>query len=233
MNTEPLTTSPTPLRDRKLVTPPFWLVAVFLVMVVLSWIPLVVIARARVSKSEQPRIILFKGMGEQPRYETQNFSPVFADGRAMRPPVPGTIARGDMTEPTAYLTGYTLGDDNNAAFITDFPAELKIDRRLLERGRTEYNVYCLPCHGADGAGNGPVNRAALIRPGSWIPAANLHDDLILSRPVGHLYNTIVHGIRSMPPYAAQIQNIEDRWAIVAYVRALQLSQDAGGVEPKN
>lgn len=224
MSEEPLTTSPTPLRDRKSATPPFWLVAVFLVLVVLSWIPLVLIARARVSKSDKPRIALIQDMDEQPRYDTQTHSPVFADGRTMRLPVAGTIARGDLQGPDDYAGGFTTGDDGKPVFIVNFPKDLKLNQALLNRGQTEYNIYCLPCHGADGTGNGMVNRKALDLKGAWIPAANLHDAAIRNRPAGHLYNTIVHGIRSMPPYGAQIQNIEDRWAVVAYVRALQLSQ---------
>jgi mono/diheme cytochrome c family protein len=226
MATEPLTTSPTPLRDRKASTPPFWLVAAFLVLVVMSWIPLVLIARARVSKSPEPRIHLVQDMDEQPRYDTQTYSPIYADHRAMRPAVQGTVARGGLGGPPLLVDGYSLGPDGKPRFADAFPAEVKLSRELLQRGRQRFNIYCLPCHGVDGAAMGPVDRRARELRGSWIPAANLHDEAIRNRPHGHIYNTIVNGIRSMPPYGAQIQSVEDRWAIVAYVRALQLSQNA-------
>lgn len=226
MSQEPLTTSPTPLRDRKASTPPFWLVATLLVLVVISWIPLVLIARARVSKSPHPRIHLLQDMDEQPRYETQNYSPVFADRRAMRLPVAGTIARGDLLGPDELVLGYDTGDDGKPRFVTEFPEQIEVNRRLLERGRNRYNIYCLPCHGVDGAAAGPVNLRALALRGSWISAANLHDQAIRDRAPGHIYNTIVNGIRSMAPYGPLVTDVEDRWAIVAYVRALQLSQNA-------
>ncbi len=225
MSTEPLTTSPTPIRDRKSSTPPFWLVAALLVLVVVSWIPLVVIARARVSKSSKPPLHLFQDMDEQPRYETQNYSPIFADHRAMRLPITGTVARGDLKGRPELVLGYTLEGDE-PQFVSDFPEEIQLSRSLLERGRERFNIYCLPCHGADGSGGGAVSRRGVELKGSWIPAANLHDETIRQRPVGHLYNTVVNGIRSMPPHGAQVNRIEDRWAIVAYVRALQLSQNA-------
>jgi mono/diheme cytochrome c family protein len=223
---EPLTTSPTPLRDRKASTPPFWIVATLLVMVVMSWIPLVLIARARVSKSPEPRIHLFQDMDEQPRYETQNYSPIFADHRAMRPVIPGTVARGDLRGPAEFVMGYTPGGEGQPRFVTEFPEQIQLTRDLLLRGQVQYNTYCLPCHGADGSGGGAVNRRAMELKGTWIPAANLHDEPIRNRQHGHLYNTIVNGIRTMGPYGDKITRIEDRWAVVAYVRALQLSQNA-------
>lgn len=237
---EPLTTSPTPLRDKKIVTPPFWLVSIFLVLVVVSWVPLVVIARARVSKTPHPRIHIIQDMDKQPRYEAQDWSPIFADHRAMRPRIAGTVRRGGLAEDDHLYRGFRIeGFDQennryNVTFFADFPQQVTFNRQFLERGRNRFEIYCLPCHGADGSGNGPNNQRAeeLQQAGvggtSWVRAANLHDPAIRGRAAGHLFNTISKGIRSMAGYEQQIPDPYDRWAVVAYVRALQLSQNAQG-----
>jgi mono/diheme cytochrome c family protein len=96
----------------------------------------------------------------------------------------------------------------------------------VERGQQRFNIYCAVCHGTDGYGNGPVNNRAVQRQEQkWVPAANLHSDVVRSRPDGHIFNTITNGIRNMAGYGSQIP-VQDRWAIVAYLRALQLSQHA-------
>lgn len=233
---EPFTTSPTPLRDPKSVTPPFWIVGVAMVLIVLTFIPLVVAARGRFDRSRQPRIHIFQDMDKQPRYEAQDAAEIFADGRAMRPPIAGTVARGHLRDNPMLYDGYTAtwnAEQNrwDVTFADAFPEQIQLTSRLLKRGQTQFTIHCLPCHGADGMGNGPVNRRAVElqssgTAGTWVPAANLHDPTIRTRPAGHLYNTIVKGIRTMPPYGDRIPNVEDRWAVVAYVRALQLSQDA-------
>jgi mono/diheme cytochrome c family protein len=97
---------------------------------------------------------------------------------------------------------------------------------MLLRGQERFNIYCSPCHGLTGAGDGLVSRRAdALQEGTWVPPLTFHGDQVRGRPVGHLFNTITHGIRNMPAYGAQIP-AEDRWAIVAYVRALQRSQNA-------
>jgi hypothetical protein len=97
---------------------------------------------------------------------------------------------------------------------------------LLDRGQQRFNIYCAPCHGLDGYGDGTVaRRAAQLKEGTWTPPLNYHTDQVRSRPVGHIFNTITNGIRTMPPYGSQIP-VADRWAIVAWVRVLQASQDA-------
>ena len=226
-----------PLADLRLRRPPFWMIAAFLVFVVVSWLPLVVAARRRVSTSEVPRIQIAQDMGTQPRYRGQVANAVFADGRTIRPMIAGTVAREGLDLDDHYFRGYPSGPDgkpkrdakNEPVFFKGFPKEVKVDERFLERGRLEFNIYCAPCHGIDGTGKGPVHQRALELPvpgTSWTPPANLHDDPIKARPEGHLFNTISNGIRNMAGYRSQIVNIDDRWAIVAYVRALQLSQDA-------
>jgi hypothetical protein len=239
---EPLTTSPTPLRDKKIVTPPFWLLALFLVLVVVSWVPLVVIARARVTRSPQPRIHLIQDMDKQPRYETQDHSLLFADRRAMRPRIAGTVQRGSVLGDDHFTQGFRIeGVDAESGryqvtFFEQFPPQIANEavftRQFLERGRNRFEIFCLPCHGADGAGNGSVNyHAELLQQRadtgtSWVRPANLTDAAIAARPAGHIFNTISKGIRTMPAHEAQIPDPYDRWAIVAYVRALQLSQNA-------
>jgi mono/diheme cytochrome c family protein len=108
-------------------------------------------------------------------------------------------------------------------FFDDFPPQVKVDQKLLERGRERFTIYCSACHGDDGYGHGPVaTRADEI--GMPINAASFHTDVVRGRANGHIFNTITNGIRTMPAYSAQIA-VEDRWAIVAYVRALELSQN--------
>lgn len=95
---------------------------------------------------------------------------------------------------------------------------------LLKRGQERYGIYCAPCHGLAGYGDGIVNvRAERLQEGTWTPPSSFHDAVVLGRPVGHLFNSVTNGIRSMPAYGPQIPE-RDRWAIVAYVRALQRSQ---------
>ena len=96
----------------------------------------------------------------------------------------------------------------------------------MERGRERYGVYCAVCHGYAGDGDGLVNRRAMeLQQGTWIPAANLHSDALRERPVGYLYDVITNGVGKMPAYGSQI-DVQDRWAIVLYLRALQRSQNA-------
>jgi mono/diheme cytochrome c family protein len=101
-----------------------------------------------------------------------------------------------------------------------------VTEQLLRRGRERYDIYCSPCHGLAGQGDGMVaKRADALQEGTWTPPASFHTELVRGRPVGHLFNSITNGIRNMPGYGPQIA-VEDRWAIVAYLRALQRSQSA-------
>jgi mono/diheme cytochrome c family protein len=103
---------------------------------------------------------------------------------------------------------------------------IEVDREVLQRGRERYDIYCSPCHGLVGSGDGMVaKRADELQEGTWTPPTSFHSELLRGRPDGHLFNTISNGIRNMPAYGSQI-SVEDRWAIVAYVRALQRSQNA-------
>jgi mono/diheme cytochrome c family protein len=237
--------APVELPIPRLGRPPFWMVSLALIFVVATWLPLAIIARARVSTMTEPRIQPLQDMGVQPKFETQATNPLFADGRAMRPPVPGTVARGSLEEDGTYYRGFVRRNDGHGkwtvVFDTDLPAKLSDTpqkmQALLQRGQQRFNIYCYVCHGYDGSGHGPVNQRALELKAidtdpqhpigvTWTPAAQLTSDTIRAEPDGKIFNAITNGIRTMPSYGSQIP-VEDRWAIVAYVRALQLSQ--GGV----
>lgn len=211
---------------------PFWIISTVLIIGSAAVTSLTLIARSRAVTSDKPRVHLVLDMAIQPKYSTQQPSSVFVDGRSMRPPVPGTVARGMLGADDHFERGFELvkaGETEwQVNYFNGFPRNVPVDERTLTRGKKMFDIYCAPCHGLDGYGHGPVNERA-TRPGKeepkWIPAANLHTDEIRSRADGHIYNTIHNGIRSMPAYGPQIET-KDRWAIVAYVRALQRSQNA-------
>jgi mono/diheme cytochrome c family protein len=198
---------------------PRWLLYTVAILVVLSWVPLALIMRARVTTSPQPRIHIVPDMDNQPKFKAQARNPIFADRRAMRPPVEGAVPRGAILGDPALTSGKIAEDWVDAA-------PLEVDRELLRRGRERYDIYCSPCHGLVGFGDGMVaKRADELQEGTWTPPTSFHSELLRERPDGHIFNTITNGIRNMPAYGPQIR-VEDRWAIVAYVRALQRSQSA-------
>ena len=211
---------------------PRWLIATVILLVTLSWIPLALALRARSVKSTEPRIHIIQDMDNQPKVKPQSRFPLFADRRGMRPPVPGNVARGTVLDDPALTTGRVevavpaadAVEGQDPGWVEAMPVE--VDRRLLERGRERYDIFCSPCHGLSGYGDGMVSkRAEQLQEGTWTPPTSFHTDLVRERPDGHIYNTIANGIRNMPAYGSQIP-VADRWAIVAYVRALQRSQNA-------
>jgi len=151
-------------------------------------------------------------MHDQPKYESLEASAFFPDGRASRPLVPGTVARGQLREDPHLNEGKIAG---KPAETFPFPIDLKI----LERGRQRYNIYCSPCHDRLGNGDGMVVRRGFRRPPSY------HIERLRQAPPGYFYDVITNGFGAMQDYAAQVP-VRDRWAIVAYIRALQLSQNA-------
>ena len=190
------------------------------VLVVAAMLPPLLIARARRVKSAEPRIHLVGDMDFQPKYKAQAPGRLFADGRAMRLPVPGTVARGELDEDDHLYRG-KIGD----AWATTFP--MPIDRAMIDRGRQRFNIYCSTCHGLTGDGGGMTAARALERmEADWATPVALSSANVRQQAVGEIFNTITNGVRKMPSYAAQIP-VEDRWAIVLYVRALQRSQQAG------
>lgn len=158
-------------------------------------------------------------MFNQPRYRPLRRSEFFTDGRSARPPVPGSIARGELQDDPHLYTGRV-----NGVLVTTFP--FPVTRDVLERGHERYNIFCTPCHDRVGNGNGMVVRRG------YRPPPSLHIDRLRQAPVGHYFDVISNGLGAMPDYAAQIP-AHDRWAIIAYIRALQLSQRAspGDVPP--
>lgn len=163
--------------------------------------------------SEKPPIHTQYNMYWQERFNAHEENLFFEDRRAMRAPVEGTVARGKLATDLAFFEGIR----EDGSYVEQMPVD--ITRSFLERGRDQFNIYCTPCHGGVGDGNGPVSDYGYI-------AASLHTDNARGMPDGEIYSAIYNGVRTMNSYRHQIK-AEDRWAIVAYVRALQLSQDAG------
>lgn len=208
------------LEDRK--TPsklPTGLVYVLVVLTVAAAVPIALAAKARYAKSRSPRIHLIQDMDQQPKYKAQRENPIFADGRATRLPEPGTVAVGELHEDDHFYRG-KQGD----AWALTFPPPVRANETTMERGRERYGIYCTPCHGFSGEGDGMIaRRAEELAQGTWVPPTNLTQETIRRQPVGELFNTITHGIRNMPAYGAQI-DAADRWAIILYLRALQRSR---------
>ena len=151
-------------------------------------------------------------MHDQPKYKPFRESEIFADRRSARPFVPGTVARGTLREDAVFFTG-KLGDD----FVTEIPVEVTAE--LLERGQAQYQVFCAPCHGRTGRGDGMIVQRGFKRPSSY------HVDRLRQMPIGYFYDVVTNGFGAMSDYSAQVPPA-DRWAIAAYVRTLQYSQYA-------
>jgi len=151
-------------------------------------------------------------MHDQPKYIPLRESTFFIDARSARPLLEGTIARGHLHDDELLYGGKVNGRD-----ATMFP--FRVDAAVMARGRERFDIYCSPCHGRTGQGDGMVVRRGYRRPPS------MHQDRLRDAPVGHFFDVMTNGFGAMPDYAAQIK-AEDRWAIAAYVRALQLSEHA-------
>ncbi|MFV1981868.1 MAG: cytochrome c, partial [Rhodothermia bacterium] len=149
------------------------------------------------------------------KFEAQEANDFFADGRAMRDLPPGTIPRGFLREDVAFH----FGKLENGAFVAKSPVPVTAD--LMARGRDRYEVFCTPCHGSVGDGKGIVSTGDF----GLVPAPTYHDDRLRGIEDGYLFDVISNGVRTMRGYGYQVAP-EDRWAIVAYVRALQRSQNA-------
>jgi cytochrome c5 len=168
--------------------------------------------------SRQSPVTFIPDMDYQGRYEPQGDrtfhggKPIFSDARASFRPVEGTVARGSLTDDEPFNTGI-----ENNMYIGRNP--LKVDAELLEYGQRRFNTYCSPCHDRTGQGRGIVAQRA-----TWIPT-NLQEDRVKQMNDGEIFNVVTNGRRSMPPYKFQVGS-RDRWAIVAYVRALQRTSTA-------
>ena len=151
-------------------------------------------------------------MHNQPKFYPQRGTTFFADGRSVRPQVENTVARGQLTEGDYFHTGLVNGEEGNAM---PFPVTMDV----LARGQERYNIYCTPCHSRVG------NGAGMIVQRGYAKAGNFHTARLEAAPLGHFFHVITNGYGAMPDYSAQVTT-EDRWAIVAYIKALQLSQSA-------
>ena len=151
-------------------------------------------------------------MQDEPKFFPQRGTSFYADGRSVRQQVLHTVARGQQNEDDFFHTGLQNGKEVDAL---PFPATMAV----LERGQEEFNTYCTPCHSRVG------NGAGMIVQRGYKPAGNFHDAKRLAEPLSHYFYVITNGYGAMPDYAAQVP-IADRWAIAAYIRALQLSQSA-------
>ena len=175
-------------------------------------------------------------MYDQPRYKPLAASDFFADGLSARPRVEGTIARGELHDDEPLYTGKEAGilvsqipQSVYGASTTTFPASsiirwirpepAELRRALLTRGRERFDIHCSVCHGRTGDGDGMIVRRGFRKPPSY------HIERLRNAPAGHFFDVITNGFGAMPSYANRI-DVADRWAIVAYVRALQLSQNA-------
>jgi mono/diheme cytochrome c family protein len=157
-------------------------------------------------------------MHDQPKYEPLEASNFFPDGQTSRPLVEGTVARGQLREDEHFYTGKIGGQ-----LATTFPAP--VTRDVVDRGQERYNIYCAPCHDRVGRGEGMIVQRGYRQPQSF------HIDRLREAPPGHFFDANTNGFGAMPDYRAQIRP-EDRWAIVAYIRALQLSQHASEADAK-
>ena len=151
-------------------------------------------------------------MADQPRYDPLETSEFFADGQSARPLVDNTVARGQLRDDEHFYAGRSGGKP-----AANFPFPITLE--ILQRGRERYDIYCSPCHSRSGEGDGMIVRRGFTRPASF------HSDRLRQLPPGYYFHVITQGIGAMPDYRHQIQP-HDRWAIVAYIQALQLSRNA-------
>jgi mono/diheme cytochrome c family protein len=156
-------------------------------------------------------------MHDQPKYKPYRPSDIFEDGTSARPIVENTVPRGLLREDSAAYTGKSQTNATAQADVTEFP--FPITQEALDRGQERFNIFCSPCHGRLGDGDGMIARRGFRRPPSF------HIDRLREAPVGHFFDVITNGFGAMPDYASQIPP-DDRWRIIAYIRALQLSQRA-------
>jgi mono/diheme cytochrome c family protein len=180
-------------------------------------------------------------MQDQPKMKPYRGTSFFNDGLSGRQPIPGTIARGFLRDDTEYYTGKKAGATPSASpsvspgaqavagQVNAFPDDVEVfpfpvTEKTVARGRERYDIFCSVCHGMTGNGDGMVVRRGFRR------AASFNDDRLRQAPVGHFFDAITNGWGAMPSYAPQIP-VQDRWAIVAYIRALQISQQNPNAQP--
>ena len=156
-------------------------------------------------------------MQDQPRMYPQRGSAFFADHRGARPQALDTVARGQLHDDSYFYTGLVQGSNGYRQELNEMPFPVTME--VLKRGQERFNIYCAPCHSRVGNGLGEIVERG------YKPAANYHDQVHLSQPISHYFYVMTHGYGAMPDYSAQLAPA-DRWAVAAYIRALQLSQAA-------
>lgn len=194
----------------------FWLTMALMVVAVLS------IAGIRGGMSRKPPLEVFPDMKRQPKLRPQKPSAFFPGLSTSRLPVPGTVSHDALLDDNPVATGRIEGTTN---FLETNP--LPFNEVLLARGRQRFTIYCSPCHSAAGDGNGITTKYGMLRTG------NYHEPRIVRMADGEIFNTITHGKNLMPSYASQV-TVTDRWAIIAYIRALELTRlgDTNDVPPQ-
>lgn len=175
------------------------------------------LAGCRGQQSEAPPIHPHLGMDFQEKFQAQTYNPLFENKMSMRTPPTGTVARGQLRDSVELYRGRTPDGE----YVERVP--IAVNQQVLKRGQDRYEVYCTPCHGKAGYGNGVLMRGDYQYPN--VTSYHGQDGRLRRVSDGYLYDVITNGIRNMPPYAHQIP-VRDRWAIVTYIRALQRSQHA-------
>ena len=178
-------------------------------LIILLGMILIVASCGRGEYSSEPPVHLNPNMDTQEKYKAQSESHFFVDGATMRTPVEGTVARGELREDDAYYRG----KDATGDFIATAPMAFTAD--MVARGEERYGIYCVPCHGVNADGKGKI-----LEYGYPIPPANFHDARIMNLSDGHMFNAIGQGWLNMPSLKAQV-SVDDRWAIISYIRSLQ------------
>ena len=217
---------------------PKGVVAFIIISTCLALVPFAYIYKQRASKSDKPHYHIIPNMDFQPKNKPQTASDMFPDGRASQLPVANTVARGELKADDHFYRGLVpapsnagLPGGNGATWATSFPKSADPKENFdesaedMERGEGRFAIYCSPCHGLTGDGTGMINmRADKIGATAtgWVAPSNVTQKAFATQPHGQLFNTITHGIRTMPGYGTQIKE-KDRWAIVFYLRALQRS----------
>ena len=179
-------------------------------------------------------------MQDQPRFKVYRANPFFTDNRASRDLPEGTVARGMLRENKALYTGkkenqnpaaqvQTVTDPSGNTLVASFPNDIEefpvpVTKELIDRGEQRYKVFCIVCHGPVGSGDGMIVRRGFSKPPTY------HDDRLRNAPVGHFFDVMTNGWGKMNSYASQIP-VADRWAIVSYIRTLQISQNPSGMKP--
>ncbi|MDP7061422.1 MAG: DUF3341 domain-containing protein [Planctomycetota bacterium] len=171
------------------------------------------------STTTEPRVHLVKDMDKQDRFRSQGETSMFADGRMSRPQIEGTVAEGQFFEDMSFVTGKDGGN-----YVTAMPASITVDEKFLAEGKKNFDIFCGLCHGANGAGNSKIHERAMMLAAQgeaiWVQPTDLTGVRIMDMADGQIFETISNGLNTMPAYAAQIST-EERWAIIAYMRALQ------------